>query len=1364
MTLLEYERPLAGHGPVISRVTSPLGGVTEIGYEEVPGSPVPALAASRVRVLDGEGTLAAPEQYFRSSAVEGRNYTGAGGGFTGEHDVFDQRTGYTYTTEMAWIGASGEPEQRVLSTYNSLHLLISQEVFTSSMGARVAGELERGYSWQRDAGVGAPPGRGEELPADWALPVEETSTVHNSVGGKRQVVTRAKYDAFGRPVMTTDSTGTETETAYDIGHGSTGLVLSRKITDRDGTLLQEEVNTPADGRRSIARTVTRTADSSGRLTAREELSFEYDEYGQATSQTTSWADKAHGGGASPSELKTLTARQVKGGQLTETVIVAPGASAQTVTTRTTDLATGAMLQATDAAGRVVEQMEYDGQGRPVTHTAMPESNRPQITRIFYPSAAITVTATPDGRRLTDTLDALGRPLRLADNYRDGTYAQDPSADEARVLWEADYSDWAQYRIATTDQAGRKTTAVSDPWGSTSTVTRPNGTAEVTATDVVAETVSRGVLGRDHAGGSMRDARAIRVHHANSMQRTASTRVVFADGVPASGSSSQADALGRLLSVTSGAVNAAPSYGAAGIPLGAVLSPAEPDAYPGQKITVSLTRDLAGRPNSKALTQGAADQGDAHYGAKHTYDAAGRLAHRADQLGNTTMFTYHSDGQLESVMVKTDEGKLVSRTDYTYDEGTGLLSSAAVANADGAAIVRHLEYDALNRITGLWEGADRTEAEASRISYGYDGEGRVNAIAYPDGKATSRTYNAAGQLSTATDASGAVTTYSYNNDGSLRGVEQKTADGQSTSATYTYDSLGRPVTTTFGNGTVLATEYYDSDQPQRETLTGSGAAVLSEVAYTYNTRGDLHSRTDRRAPKSGQGSSVPGEGGQGTPPQGTTTHTVHSYDAYGRLTATVLHDGSDERAPVLRSTAYTVNAAGDVTTVAVTGADGMKTITNHEIDPAGRLTAQTVNGTQSGQSYDAVGNLTHGADGTTWSYNPDNKPVTALTSDGGRTDYAYWADGSRKSTATTSADGTTRTILFHYDPDGAITNDTHTDSHGETRTGAYLVGLRGREARTLTGTPQAALYLHGDRRGNIAVETGLEASVRVSRHYTDYGQEARPDGPSGTPAHLSANPTENPFRFGGEYFNSETNTQYTPARTYHPGTGRFTTYDPDLTPLNKYQAYNANPAENIDPTGNITIKFRALGWGKRNNTDPRREARERMTAIYEAQRNRVKEVREQAVTQKSHAVERGEPSAKLPAPARSALRTPSPWVGVPSWLRGDLAPAPQRQNKRVSWSFSEPAAVHPPEVANYAPPEGWASLKRERSQEIEATLRKGRLTVRQIEIWAERYQIDPPEDPDAAALVLRWHFNEATAAYIIGRAIESDEAADGINHS
>ncbi|WP_043195211.1 hypothetical protein, partial [Streptomyces sp. NRRL F-2664] len=78
-------------------------------------------------------------------------------------------------------------------------------------------------------------------------------------------------------------------------------------------------------------------------------------------------------------------------------------------------------------------------------------------------------------------------------------------------------------------------------------------------------------------------------------------------------------------------------------------------------------------------------------------------------------------------------------------------------------------------------------------------------------------------------------YTYNPDGSLKTAVQKTADGQTASAAYTYDSLGRVSRTEYGNGTVLAVGYYDSGQPEKETLTRKDGTVLSQTVYTYNSR-------------------------------------------------------------------------------------------------------------------------------------------------------------------------------------------------------------------------------------------------------------------------------------------------------------------------------------------------------------------------------------------------------------------------------------------------------------------------------------------------------------------------------------------------
>uniref|UniRef100_UPI00131BF0C6 hypothetical protein n=1 Tax=Streptomyces sp. NRRL F-2664 TaxID=1463842 RepID=UPI00131BF0C6 len=74
------------------------------------------------------------------------------------------------------------------------------------------------------------------------------------------------------------------------------------------------------------------------------------------------------------------------------------------------------------------------------------------------------------------------------------------------------------------------------------------------------------------------------------------------------------------------------------------------------------------------------------------------------------------------------------------------------------------------------------------------------------------------------------------------------------------------------------------------------------------------------------------------------------------------------------------------------------------------------------------------------------------------------------------------------------------------------------------------------------------------------------------------------------------TDYTPARLYHRETGRFTTRDPHPTPLNKYQAFAANPVEHTDPSGNLPFKIKIRGQGKRAQ-----ESRQRTQALESARK-------------------------------------------------------------------------------------------------------------------------------------------------------------------
>ncbi|MFF3159928.1 RHS repeat-associated core domain-containing protein, partial [Streptomyces sp. NPDC057910] len=483
--------------------------------------------------------------------------------------------------------------------------------------------------------------------------------------------------------------------------------------------------------------------------------------------------------------------------------------------------------------------------------------------------------------------------------------------------------------------------------------------------------------------------------------------------------------------------------------------------------------------------------------------------------------------------------------------------------------------------------------------------------------------------TATDITGATTHYTYNKDGTLKQAVQKTPDGKTLAeVAYTYDGLGRMQKAERGNKSITVYGYNDAGQITSDKTTRADGSVITEAAYTYDSHGNLTHRTDTRPETSqnpttttatsqgeGEGEGADGKnnggaadaeaggagGGLGRDDKGVvknaTTSTAYRYDAYNRLTGSTL---KDEAGKPLVETGYALNTSGDVTRTETTRHEGgraKKTVTEHGIDAGGRLTAVTVDGDTKAQTWDAAGNLLTDHNGTVWTYNSSNQPLTATSPDGTTTAYTYWADGTRRDTVTTAKDGTTSRTGFYYTPDGTITNDTHTTGDGSGDGGsdgggpvtASYLSAATREARTLTGGAgtdgAGAGYLLHDRHGNTTAltTTNQAAPVTAAWNYNDYGRHTTTTGTpfttnagkgaaaEGSSAAATAGGTAavNPFTYSGEHTDTRLGTQYLKNRIYDTSQGRFTTRD--TAPLhNRYQYADTNPITNTDPTGRTAV--------------------------------------------------------------------------------------------------------------------------------------------------------------------------------------------------
>ena len=100
---------------------------------------------------------------------------------------------------------------------------------------------------------------------------------------------------------------------------------------------------------------------------------------------------------------------------------------------------------------------------------------------------------------------------------------------------------------------------------------------------------------------------------------------------------------------------------------------------------------------------------------------------------------------------------------------------------------------------------------TRIKYRYDGAGRREGSAYPDGSAVGCEYNAAGKLSRVLSDAG-VTGYSY-------------------------DMAGRPVRRTLPDGTETSHEYNPLGAPASLTHVRDGM-VLDGFRYAYDPAGNI----------------------------------------------------------------------------------------------------------------------------------------------------------------------------------------------------------------------------------------------------------------------------------------------------------------------------------------------------------------------------------------------------------------------------------------------------------------------------------------------------------------------------------------------
>ncbi len=530
-------------------------------------------------------------------------------------------------------------------------------------------------------------------------------------------------------------------------------------------------------------------------------------------------------------------------------------------------------------------------------------------------------------------------------------------------------------------------------------------------------------------------------------------------------------------------------------------------------------DNAGRITKQALglnTVSEAIDPLQHKVTTYTYDSIGRMTASTDALGQTSAYQYNILGELLS---ETDRNGTVKS--YTYD---------------GLSRIRNL--------TAAKEGADDQS-----IAYIYDLMGNITQMVDSDGT-TGYTYSKNGELLSET-RNGVAKNYTYNANGSRLSFA---VPSKGISVSYLYDALGRltdvtdaGVTTHYTydpNGNVLSeatgsdrtvTYLYNKANLLTDKTNKRGSQTLETYALTYYADGNVNSVTENGAAKSYTYDDI----GRLTKETKADAITEYAYDKYNNRTAQQVYDGSMD---LQSSTAYVYDKNNRLTKETVTGgAAQLHTFYNYD-----------ANGNQISKLTNAVADTASGSaalsldapqtEAVLNTYDLLNRLKTAeINKNGARTTASYAYDGTGLRTSKTVNGVTTSFVL-----DGM--NVVYETTSGSSTYYSRGLGLISRKSGAATD------YYYTNSHGDVTKLVSSGGSVIVDYSYDAFGNQNSETGDM------------NPFRYCGEYFDSESGSIYLRARYYDPGTGRFISEDPIKDGLNWYVYVSNNPVNKWDPTG------------------------------------------------------------------------------------------------------------------------------------------------------------------------------------------------------
>ncbi|MCL2706550.1 MAG: RHS repeat-associated core domain-containing protein, partial [Dehalococcoidia bacterium] len=291
-------------------------------------------------------------------------------------------------------------------------------------------------------------------------------------------------------------------------------------------------------------------------------------------------------------------------------------------------------------------------------------------------------------------------------------------------------------------------------------------------------------------------------------------------------------------------------------------------------------------------------------------------------------------------------------------------------------------------------------------------------------------------------------------------------------------------------------------------------------------------------------------------------TAYTYDGLGRLLSEVesvsgmatesfyySYDSSHNRAQMIYISpvaSFVTDYAYDLNNRLIketkTYPDTSVAVTFYSYDNNGNQVAKYYHNLQPSTGAASSIALQMGAGIDTFSYDGLNRLIS-VTVDGIEAEYAYKSDGLRYKTTKTDGAGSTESVVFIWDGAMVSAEIVMGLSANNVVSAKYIRGINLLASETGNGRSYFLFNAHGDV---VQLTDGL-GIVTKSYVYDAFGNEHDRD-----PNDL------NPWRYCGEYYDSETGTYYLRARYYDPNIGRFISADPHWNVGN--MIYGDNPVK------------------------------------------------------------------------------------------------------------------------------------------------------------------------------------------------------------